>query len=270
MTDDTKALKADAPEATADKSEKKAANTKGAIRETVSTVLWAVGIAIVLRTFLFQPFHIPSNSMQPGLQAGDYIITSKYSIGYGQFAAKPLPFPVKSGRLFERAPERGDVIVFRPDGVDQNYIKRLIGFPGEQLQMISGILYINGERVGIETAGMEMRQKANGDMDESEVQLETLPGGDVNRIYDDLKNSLYDNTSVYTVPAGHYFMMGDNRDHSLDSRVSAMGGGAGYVPIENLMGKAEFVLLSVKPEFSLLKPWTWLNMRGNRFFKGIK
>lgn len=241
----------------------------GAIRELLSTVLWAVGIAVVLRTFLFQPFHIPSGSMQPGLIQGDYIITSKYSLGYGKYAATPLPFPVKSGRLFERAPKRGDVLVFKLDSGPNNIVKRVIGFPGEQIQMVRGVLYINGERVGIATEGEEIRLDRYGNDDPVEVQIETLPGGDSNRIYDDLKNSPADNTSVFTVPAGHYFFLGDNRDHSGDSRMAAPGG-VGYVAAGNLIGRAEFVLLSVQRDFSIKKPWTWHKINGKRFFKGIK
>lgn len=242
----------------------------GPIRETLSTIISALVIAFVLRTFLFQPFHIPSGSMQPGLMKGDYIITSKYTLGYGKHAAAPLPFPVKKGRLFERAPQRGDVIVFRAEGDNKNLIKRLIGLPGEQIQMISGVLYINGERVGLVPLGEDMRLDRFGNDDTTEVLQETLPGGDVNRIYDDLKNSQLDNTPVFIVPAGHYFFMGDNRDHSLDSRVSTNSSGAGYVPVENLIGKAEIILASGKPEFSIIKPWTWYKLRGDRFFKGIE
>jgi signal peptidase I len=249
-----------------DKTEK----PKGGWGETISTVLWAVGIAFVLRTFLFQPFHIPSGSMQPGLDKGDYIITSKYSLGYGKYAATPLPFPVKSGRLFERQPERGDVIVFRPEGETKNFIKRLVGMPGDEMQMIAGQLHINGERVPSELVGDDIRLDRYGNEDETELWTETFANGNSHSIYDDLKNSPTDNTNIYTVPAGHYFMMGDNRDHSSDSRVSLRLGGAGYVPAENLMGKAEFVLLSVNNDFVIFKPWTWLNFRTDRFFKRVK
>lgn len=241
-----------------------------AIGEFISTVLWAVGIAFVLRTFLFQPFSIPSNSMQPGLTKGDFIITSKFSLGYGRHAAEPLPFPIKRGRLFEREPARGDVIVFRPDGIDKNLIKRLTGLPGDQLQMISGRLHLNGEAVPLESYGSEKRLDKYGNYQDTDVQRETLPGNDIIAIYDAMKNGPSDNTSIFTVPAGHYFFMGDNRDNSLDSRYSVAQGGAGYVPAEALMGKAEFVLLSVNDDFSRLKPWTWANMRGERFFMGIK
>lgn len=242
----------------------------GGLGETISTVLWAVGIAFVLRTFIFQPFHIPSGSMLPGLMKGDYIITSKYSVGYGRHAATPFPLPVKEGRLFEREPRRGDVLVFRPEGSDKNFIKRLVGFPGDQIQMRSGQLYINGEKVALERIGLEDFTNSFGNMESADLFLETFEGGEGHRIYDAQKNSLSDNTEVRTVPAGHYFMMGDNRDHSGDSRISVREGGAGFVPLENIIGRAEIVLLSVDDDFVLFKPWTWFNMRGDRWFKGIK
>lgn len=240
------------------------------ILETISTVIWALGIAIVLRTFLFQPFHIPSGSMLPGLMKGDYIITTKYSLGYGKYAAAPLPFPIKKGRLFERQPERGDVIVFRPEGDDKNFIKRLVGFPGDQIQMKSGQLYINGERVSSEIVAEETYVNQYGNDAIAEAWRETFGNGNSHVIYDAQKNSPLDNTEVRTVPAGYYFLMGDNRDNSFDSRVPVIKGGAGFVPTENLMGKAEFILLSADNDFVLVKPWTWANMRSDRFFKAIK
>lgn len=247
--------------------EKKSGN---AIMETLSTVFWALGIALVLRTFLFQPFHIPSGSMLPGLMKGDYIITTKYSLGYGKYAAAPLPFPVKNGRLFEREPERGDVIVFRPEGDDKNFIKRLVGMPGDQMQVRKGQLFINGDRVSSEIVSEETFVNQYGNDAIAEAWRETFENGKSHIVFDAQKNSQLDNTSVFTVPSGHYFMMGDNRDNSFDSRVSVIKGGAGFVPTENLMGKAEFVLLSADSDFVLIKPWTWANMRGDRFFKAIK
>lgn len=240
------------------------------IIETISTVAWALGIAIVLRTFLFQPFHIPSGSMLPGLMKGDYIITTKYSLGYGKYAAAPLPFPIKKGRLFERMPERGDVIVFRPEGDDKNFIKRLVGLPGDQIQVTKGKLIINGNAVNTEIIGEETYFNHNGNNAIAEAWRESFENKNSYRVYDAQKNSKLDNTSLFTVPSGHYFMMGDNRDNSFDSRVSVIKGGAGFVPTENLMGKAEFVLLSANNDFELKKPWTWANMRGDRFFKAIK
>jgi len=243
---------------------------KGGFGETLSTILWALGIAFVLRTFIFQPFHIPSGSMVPGLVKGDYIITSKFTVGFGKHAATPFPFPVKSGRWFERELKRGDVIVFRPEGDTKNFIKRVIGLPGDQVQMKQGLLYLNGERVPVEKSGVLDYTNAFGNVEKADLLIETLPSGKTQTVLDAQKNSPLDRTEVRTVPAGYYFMMGDNRDHSYDSRVSVAKGGAGLVPKENIIGRAEIVLLSVDEDFVLLKPWTWFNMRKDRWFKGIK
>jgi signal peptidase I len=243
---------------------------KGGIGETISTVLWALGIAFVLRTFIFQPFHIPSGSMVPGLVKGDYIITSKFTVGFGKHAATPFPFPVKNGRLFERELKRGDVIVFRPEGDTKNFIKRVIGLPGDQIQMKQGLLHLNGERVPVEKAGEYDYTNSFGNVEVADLLVETLPSGRTHNVLDAQKNSPLDQTEVRTVPAGYYFMMGDNRDHSYDSRVSVAKGGAGIVPKENIIGRAEIVLLSVNEDFELKKPWTWFNMRKDRWFKDIK
>ena len=260
-------------EALTEKTDKAIGNEEASVEnpfvETVSTLLWALGIAFVLRTFLFQPFHIPSGSMLPGLMKGDYIITTKYSLGYGRHAATPLPFPVKKGRLFEREPARGDIIVFRPEGHTKNFIKRLVGQPGDQIQMKEGRLHINGKPIQIQKVGQESYIDQSGRKVLAEAWSEAF-GDKPHIIYDTQKNGRADNTNIYTVPAGHYFMMGDNRDRSGDSRMSISNGGAGYIPTENLMGKAKFILLSVDDDFALFKPWTWANMRSSRFFKAIK
>jgi signal peptidase I len=254
----------------ADKSPTDSEEEKGGIKEFLSTIVWALGIAFVLRTFIFQPFTIPSPSMYPGLLEGDYVITSKYSVGYGKFAAKPLPFPDVKGRFLGRGPERGDVIVFRPEGVNENYIKRVIGVPGDRVQMIEGRLWLNGEAVPTEFVGTEDfvyldKGVARGEF-VVERLIETLPGYEhPYPTYDLQKNSTSDNTGIFTVPAGQYFMMGDNRDRSGDSRTIV-----GYVPAENIIGRAEFILLSVNEDFALFKPWTWLNFRGDRFFKPVR
>jgi len=244
---------------------------KGGIGETISTVLWALGIAFVLRTFIFQPFHIPSGSMVPGLVKGDYIITSKFTVGFGKHAATPFPFPVNKGRLFERELKRGDVIVFRPEGDTKNFIKRVVGLPGDQIQVKQGLLYLNGEKVPVEKTGTYDYTNSFGNVEVADLLVETLPSGRKQTILDAQKNSpLLDKTELRTVPAGYYFMMGDNRDHSYDSRVSVAKGGAGIVPKENIIGRAEIVLLSVNEDFELKKPWTWLNIRGDRWFKDIE
>ena len=257
------------------KADTKDTASDGGFKESLSTVAWALGIALILRTFIFQPFTIPTGSMYPGLMEGDYVITSKYSVGYGRYAALPLPFPDVKGRFLGRGPERGDVIVFRPDGIQQNYIKRVVGLPGERLQMVDGVLQINGAPAGMNLVRTEPYTHRNGGSIQgtysAELYAETLPGGAPSHlIYDGIKNNGADNTSVFTVPAGHYFMMGDNRDFSGDSRVPTTRQGAGYVPAENIIGRAEFILASVDEDFVIFKPWTWANFRGNRFFKGIE
>ena len=243
---------------------------KGGLGDTLSTLLWALGIAFVLRTFVFQPFHIPSGSMVPGLVKGDYIITTKFTVGYGKHAATPFPFPVSKGRLFERELKRGDVIVFRPEGDNKNFIKRVIGLPGDQVQMKQGLLYLNGERLPIEKIGTYAYTNSFGNIENAELLQETVPSGRSFTVMDAQKNNPLDRTEVRTVPAGYYFMMGDNRDHSYDSRVTVAKGGAGIVPKENIIGRAEIVLLSVNENFVLYKPWTWLNFRKDRWFKDIK
>lgn len=255
--------------------DKKVQEDPGGLRELLSTIAWALGIALILRTFIFQPFTIPTGSMYPGLMEGDYVITSKYSVGYGRYAALPLPFPDVEGRLLARGPQRGDVIVFRPDGLAQNYIKRVVGLPGERIQMVDGALHINGQAVDQNLLRTEpyIHRNAGRILGNYNAELyeEQLPGeGEPHLIYDGIKNNRSDNTSVFTVPAGHYFMMGDNRDFSGDSRVPVTQQGAGYVPAENIIGKAEFVLASVNGDFVIFKPWTWSNFRGDRFFKGIE
>lgn len=230
----------------------------------------ALAIAIVLRTLLFQPFHIPSGSMEPNLIKGDYIITTKYSVGYGRYAASPLPFPAAKKRLLERELKRGDVLVFKPHGNSKTFIKRLAGLPGDQMQMKEGVLHINGTPVSLSKSGLDSLIDRAGLADVSEVWQETFAGGKPHLIYDKVKHSRLDDTSIYTVPAGYYFMLGDNRDNSLDSRVAVTSGGAGYIPAVNIIGRAEFVLLSVTEDFSVLKPWTWGHMRSDRFFKSLR
>ena len=255
---------------TATENADEAEKATGGIAETVSTVLWALGIALVLRTFIFQPFHIPSGSMVPGLLKGDYIITSKFTVGFGKHAATPFPFPVRKGRLFERELKRGDVIVFRPKGDKNNFIKRVVGLPGDQIQMKQGLLHLNGERLPVEKTGTYEYTNSFENIENADLLKETVPSGRSYIVMDSQKNAPLDRTDVRIVPAGYYFMMGDNRDHSYDSRKTVAEGGAGVVPKENIIGRAEIVLLSVNEDFVLFKPWTWWNFRKDRWFKGIK
>jgi signal peptidase I len=241
----------------------------GAIHETVEvikTVLVALAIALVLRVIFFQPFTIPSASMEPNLYEGDYIVVSKYAYGWSKHSI-PFSPPLFEGRLLERAPKRGDIAVFKlPRDTKIDYIKRVVGLPGDRVQVKGGVVYINGERVPRAEMGRVDEQVGYGSHEVTRYQ-ETLPGGKTILVNDYGSDGDLDDTSVMVVPAGHYFMMGDNRDNSMDSRLPASVG-VGYVPAEMLVGKAEIILVSWKKGASLFKPWTWvLNLQPSRFFR---
>ncbi len=233
--------------------------------EIVKTIVFALLIALVLRVLLFQPFTIPSASMEPNLYEGDYIVVSKWSYGYSKHAI-PFSPPVFEGRIFAREPNRGDIVVFKlPRDNRTDYIKRLIGLPGDRVQMVDNVLHINGapvrdvvisERDATNMYGMPIVQAR-----------ETLPGGKTFTIQDWGPGNPADDTPVFEVPEGYYFMMGDNRDNSLDSRADMAAGGVGLVPAENLIGKAEIILFSWSPGASLWNPVSWFSkVRPSRFF----
>ncbi len=234
--------------------------------EIVKTVAYALLIALFLRVLFFQPFTIPSASMEPTLLEGDYIIVSKFSYGYSRHSI-PFSPPLFKGRIMERAPERGDIIVFKlPRDGRTDYIKRLIGLPGDRVQMRQGRLWINGKEVVDKELPPVMIDSGYGFTRNVQRFQETLPGGRTFITYDFGPDGDVDNTPTFVVPEGHFFFMGDNRDNSLDSRVPAEIG-VGFVPAENLVGKAQIILLSWNPGASLFKPWTWvLNARPSRFF----
>jgi len=239
--------------------------------EIVKTVVYALLIALVLRIFLFQPFTIPSASMEPTLLEGDYIIVSKYSYGYSHHS---IPFSPKlfEGRVFSRAPQRGDIIVFKlPRDGHTDYIKRLIGLPGDRIQVRGGVLYINGKALPRDPLTAQMVDTGYGFSREVERFIETMPNARRYVTYDFGPDGQVDNTPVYIVPEDHYFFMGDNRDNSLDSRVPPAEGGVGFVPAENLVGRAQLILLSWDKDVSVFKPWTWvLDARPSRFFNVLK
>ena len=239
--------------------------------EIVKTVVYALLIALVLRVLLFQPFTIPSASMEPNLYQGDYIIVSKYSYGWSKHSI-PFSPPLFSGRVFEKRPERGDIVVFKlPRDGHTDYVKRVIGLPGDRVQMKDGLLYLNGQAVKREFAGAVKEDSGYGFVRNVASYRETLPGGRSFLTNDYGTDGELDNTDVFVVPEGHYFMMGDNRDNSSDSRVVPEAGGVGFVPADHLVGKAQVILLSWHPGASLLKPWTWvLDARPSRFFRVLQ
>ncbi|CAN5415282.1 signal peptidase I [soil metagenome] len=261
--------------------------------EIVKTVAYALGIALVLRVLLFQPFTIPSASMEPNLYQGDYIIVSKFSYGWSKHS---IPFSpgLFDGRIMGRVPTRGDIVVFKlPRDPKIDYIKRLIGLPGDQVQVRGGVVYINGKALARQPLAPAMVNTGYGTIRADRFE-ETNPEGRKYATQDYGPDSDADNTGVYVVPKGCYFFMGDNRDNSLDSRFDpqvspfktgsgvcawdpgndqyvGMQEGVGFVPAENLVGRAQLILLSWNADAHLFKPWTWFTQaRPSRFFHVLK
>ena len=262
--------------------------------EIIKTVAYALGIALVLRVLLFQPFTIPSGSMEPNLLEGDYIIVSKFSYGWSKHSI-PFSPPILNGRILGKTPKRGDIIVFKlPRDNRTDYIKRLIGMPGDKVQVRGGVVNINGKPLAMAAQQPALVDMGYGFTQQVQRFEETNPEGRKYQTQDYGPDSRGDNTGVYTVPEGCYFFMGDNRDNSADSRfdpgVSPFKTGAGtckwdyeldqyigdevgvgFVPAENLVGKAQIILLSWNRNAELFKPWTWvMDARPSRFFRVLK
>jgi signal peptidase I len=237
----------------------------GGLRETVRTLVYALLIALAVRTFLFEPFNIPSGSMKPTLLVGDYLFVSKFAYGYSAYSF-PFGLAPFSGRILGRLPERGDVAVFKlPSDNKTDYIKRIVGLPGDRLQVVGGRLHVNGEPVVLQPAG-EFIDDVDSRPTPVRMYYETLPGGATHRIMEMSDNAVLDNTRVFEVPPGHLFAMGDNRDNSLDSRVDHVG----FVPLENLIGRAEILFFSVNGKARLWEVWNWpFAIRYDRLFRPI-
>jgi signal peptidase I len=236
-------------------------------REIGVTVLVALVLATLFRILLFHPFTIPSSSMEPGLVTGDYIVVSKYAYGWSR-ASLPFNPPLPDGRLLGRQPKRGDVVVFRrPHDPDEVWIKRVIGLPGDTVQVRSGQVFVNGQGVDQTPLG----EVSDHDAPQRRVleMRETLSSGKTYVTYDGEPDQPGDDTPTYRVPAGQYFMMGDNRGNSLDSRWPA-DLGVGLLPAENIVGRAEIVAASWNPGAGLFKPWTWLDLQWDRFLRPIR
>jgi signal peptidase I len=272
--------------------------TGNAIVETIKTVVYALLIAGVFRTLFFQPFWIPSGSMKQTLLIGDFLFVNKMAYGYSYASCPSVVIPklgvnvdaqklcgVFDGdntRLFGGDPERGDVVVFRHPVSGRDYIKRLIGLPGDKVQVKSGVVYIDGVAIPQVPDGqfdelMELQgpqglrpRCATGAVGSGGIcvkarSIETMDNGATYAVLN-IGRQASDNTGIYTVPEGHYFFMGDNRDNSADSRLAQTAGGVGFVPYENLIGRADRIVFSSGGR-SMLFFWTW---RSDRFFKGIK
>lgn len=234
----------------------------------VKTIFFAALIALSIRSVAYEPFSIPSGSMIPTMLVGDYLFVSKSSYGYSRYSFPMAMFPIE-GRINGKTPERGDVVVFRkPHNENIDYIKRVIGMPGDKIQVMNGRLYINDQRVKREFIG---DYKSYSQPENTVVTFkrykETLPNKRVHEIIEKSDREQLDNTSVFTVPTGNYFMMGDNRDGSLDSRVLDE---VGYVPFENFVGRAERIFFSVDEKAKIWQIWNYpWSLRLTRFFQKI-
>lgn len=236
------------------------------IADTIKTIIYAILIAVFIRTFMFEPFKIPSGSMYPTLYVGDFLFVSKYSYGYSKHSL-PFSMPLFEGRIWSDSPERGDVIVFKePQYNKTDYIKRLIGLPGDRIKLVNGRLYINGKQVEREQIEDFVLHDKYGNVERYRQYVETLPNGVKHKILEVSDSEDFDNVPEVTVPEGHYFMMGDNRDKSDDSRVNV-----GFVPEENLVGKARVLFFSLDSDGDWYKLWNLpRQIRWSRLFNKIK
>ncbi len=236
--------------------------------DNVKTLAWALVIALIIRSFFFQPFNIPSSSMKPSLLIGDFLFVSKFSYGYSRHSF-PFSLPIMNGRIFGGEPERGDVVVFKlPADNRTDFIKRVIGLPGDTIQMRNGTVILNDQALRREAVESFSETRRDGSVREIRRYREFLPNGRSYFTLDEVDNGPADNTGVYRVPEGHYFMMGDNRDNSADSRVTRY---VGYVPHENLVGPAQILFFSFDDLTPIWKIWQWpVAIRYSRLFNWVE
>jgi signal peptidase I len=243
----------------------------GGVVEIIKTILSALIIVVGVRTVAFEAFNIPSGSMIPTLLVGDYLFVSKYAYGYSRYSLMG-GLPLFEGRILAHEPKRGDVVVFKwPHDNETAYIKRVIGLPGDRIELRAGRLYINGDLVDrkpIQGPGGRLIDPNTRRM--AQQYIETLPGGKQHIIQEFSDEDPLDNFPAYTVPAGNYFMMGDNRDNSSDSRVPVDHGGVGPVPFENLIGRAEVLFFSLDGDAAIWEIWKWpTHLRFGRLLNGV-
>jgi signal peptidase I len=230
-----------------------------------------VAAALLVKTVAAEAYYVPSGSMQPTLLIGDQLVVSKFSYGYSRYSL-PVAFgPSSPDRLLGKIPQRGDVVVFRlPRDPSQSFVKRVVGLPGDRVQMIDGRLWINGQKLPVRRDGTGLVEMEDGGGVLGRRFIETLPGGREHPIFKLSLGGELDNTGIFEVMSGHLFVMGDNRDDSADSRLSPQAGGVGLVPLENLVGRAEIVLGSWDLGVTHQPIWAWPSgLRLSRFFSRV-
>ena len=244
------------------------AEAKSGVKDTIRVIIHALILAFIVRVFLFQPFNIPSGSMIPTLLVGDYLFVSKYAYGYSRYSF-PFGPDLFSGRIWAEDPKRGDVVVFKlPRDNETDYIKRVIGLPGNEIQMISGVLHINGEPLKKEKISDFVLEDSSGRERHLTRYRETLPNGVSYPVLDLVNEGIGDTTEIYKVPENHFFMMGDNRDNSTDSRFLSE---VGFVPFENLVGRAEIIFFSINEDSKFWELWLWpTDVRWSRIFQVVQ
>jgi signal peptidase I len=241
------------------------------ILPAVGQIVVIIGIALLTKTVAAEAFYVPSGSMQPTLLIGDELVVSKFSYGYSRYSLPVALGPSRPDRLLGRIPERGDVVVFRlPRDPSQTFVKRVVGLPGDSLQMRDGRLWINGKMVALRSDGAGPVEMEDGSTVRASRFVETLPGGREHPIFKFRGTGDLDNTETFAVTAGHLFVMGDNRDDSADSRLAPRSGGVGLVPMENLVGRVDVVLGSWDLGIARNPIWTWPSgLRLSRFFSRV-
>ena len=243
---------------------------KKSIVSNLKALFWALIIAGFIRSFIVEPFKIPSGSMKPNLLVGDFLFVSKWDYGYSRYSF-PFGLPLFDGKLLEKSPKRGDIIVFKlPTKESINYVKRLVAMPGETIKISEGMIYVKKKGDNVFKMYSQKLMEPFFD-DQYNADIIRLQENNTNRNYEILNlsnNSMLDNTNEFLVPNGHYFFMGDNRDNSSDSRDTRNT--VGFVPKENIIGKVRFIFLSIDTQFKLIKIYSIFNhLRYERFFKKI-
>ena len=243
---------------------------KKSIISNLKALFWALIIAGIIRSFIVEPFKIPSGSMKPNLLVGDFLFVSKWDYGYSRYSF-PFGLPLFDGKLLEKSPKRGDIIVFKlPTKESINYVKRLVAMPGETIKISEGMIYVKKKGDNVFKMYSQKLMEPFFD-DQYNADIMRLQENNTNRNYEVLNlsnNSMLDNTNEFLVPDDHYFFMGDNRDNSSDSRDTRNT--VGFVPKENIIGKVRFIFLSIDTQFKLIKIYSIFNhLRYERFFKKI-